>query len=466
MAEADWSSLPSDLVNRIADCLLASNDVDSYMDFRAVCTNWRSATNDPKNSADLRFRPRRWIVIDEIFQTDARLLVNTVSGRIVRKELPLLRGFYFVATHGGFFVLAEKKPPHAACVLNPLTGHMIRFVAPVIYEEEVSAYVVGSSPTLILLSHRTGMRYMADPDSECFTVHDDTEDHHHDTFPMKRLAFNGTAVYAGSEQGSVVLVTRGRFILEFNGEVFIIHNEQCNRVDFKLDTERQVLEPMNSIGGLAIFVGPRRCFAVNAEKFPSIAANCVYYVESTFSNFDIYKYDIEEKKEERLSEAIDYMLGRCYLLDLALGHLLNNLRSYPTPPFTTIQLLSSYTIIVRESQLGDQEIFTLENQPRGYIGHQYKPLLHVWFLNDLNEWVWKHDNDIFPILPNLDYGNRYDGPWILQQFDYHEHSDEDDSIVEDNREAIVEKEKFEAVVEEGKFEWNSDNDNVLEPEGR
>ncbi|KAI4962613.1 hypothetical protein ZWY2020_028731 [Hordeum vulgare] len=159
MAEADWSSLPSDLVNRIADCLLASNDVDCYMDFRAVCTNWRSATNDPKNSADLRFRPRRWIVIDEVFQSDARLLVNTVSGRIVRKELPLLRGFYYVATHGGFFVLAEKKPPHAACVLNPLTGHMIRFVAPMIWEEEVSAYVVGSSPTLILLSHRTGVRY-------------------------------------------------------------------------------------------------------------------------------------------------------------------------------------------------------------------------------------------------------------------------------------------------------------------
>lgn len=92
--------------------------------------------------------------------------------------------------------------------------------------------------------------------------------------------------------------------------------------------------------------------------------------------------------------------------------------------------------------------------------------LHVWFLNDLNEWVLKHDKDIFPILPNLDYGNPCDGPWILQQFDYHEHSDEDDSVVEGNREAIVEKEKFEATVKEGKFEWDSDNDNVLEPGSR
>ncbi|XBI33018.1 hypothetical protein VPH35_056389 [Triticum aestivum] len=86
--------------------------------------------------------------------------------------------------------------------------------------------------------------------------------------------------------------------------------------------------------------------------------------------------------------------------------------------------------------------------------------LQVWFLNDPNEWVLKHDKDIFPVLPSLDYGNPCDGPRILQQFD--EHSDEDDSVVEENREA-VEMEKFEAIVKQGKFEWDSENDNVLEP---
>ena len=34
-AMADWSSLPSELVRRIADCLLDTNDLDCYMDFRA-----------------------------------------------------------------------------------------------------------------------------------------------------------------------------------------------------------------------------------------------------------------------------------------------------------------------------------------------------------------------------------------------------------------------------------------------
>jgi hypothetical protein len=106
---ADWSSLPSELVRRIADCLLDTNDLDCYVDFRAVCPKWRSATDDPKDSSELRFRPHRWVIIDEVFQSDARLLVNTVSGCVVRRDLPLLANYHVIATtHGGLFVLADK----------------------------------------------------------------------------------------------------------------------------------------------------------------------------------------------------------------------------------------------------------------------------------------------------------------------------------------------------------------------
>jgi hypothetical protein len=58
---ADWSSLPADLVNRIADRILSTDDIDYYMDLRAVCSGWRSSTADPKSSPlDPRFRPRQW----------------------------------------------------------------------------------------------------------------------------------------------------------------------------------------------------------------------------------------------------------------------------------------------------------------------------------------------------------------------------------------------------------------------
>ncbi|XBI21767.1 uncharacterized protein [Aegilops tauschii subsp. strangulata] len=46
-----WSTLPDDLVRRIAKCFLYTNDVDYYMCFRAVCPSWRAVTGDPKRDA-------------------------------------------------------------------------------------------------------------------------------------------------------------------------------------------------------------------------------------------------------------------------------------------------------------------------------------------------------------------------------------------------------------------------------
>ncbi|KAF8711192.1 hypothetical protein HU200_029207 [Digitaria exilis] len=93
--------------------------------------------------------------------------------------------------------------------------------------------------------------------------------------------------------------------------------------------------------------------------------------------------------------------------------------------------------------------------------------LQIWFLNDdecghdQKQWVLKHDRDIFPILPNLNYDEQCDGPWILQEFYYRQqhiqHTDEDTDV--DDNGAIVEEK-----VEEK--EWDSDNDNVLEPGSR
>lgn len=56
MAAADWSSLPSDLVRRVADVFLVTTDLDYYMSLRAVCHDWRAATADPRGQ-DNRFHP-------------------------------------------------------------------------------------------------------------------------------------------------------------------------------------------------------------------------------------------------------------------------------------------------------------------------------------------------------------------------------------------------------------------------
>ncbi|KAL6855917.1 hypothetical protein ACP4OV_018719 [Aristida adscensionis] len=86
--------------------------------------------------------------------------------------------------------------------------------------------------------------------------------------------------------------------------------------------------------------------------------------------------------------------------------------------------------------------------------------LHVWFLNDLcgqTEWVLKHDKDIFPILPNLNDHKQCNGPWILHEFYYWEvQGSDEDFALEGNNDAILEE----------RFDWDSENDNVLEPGSR
>uniref|UniRef100_R7W669 DUF295 domain-containing protein n=1 Tax=Aegilops tauschii TaxID=37682 RepID=R7W669_AEGTA len=177
LAGADWSSLPCDLVRRIADSFLASNDVDCYVDLRAVCHNWRSATDDPSDASDPRFRPCRWIILDDdkALESDTRrLLVNTASGRFLHRELPLLRHYYVVATTlNGFFVLADKSPPHAARVFNPLTG--------------------ANDPFRGARAARRGGRccpehYVAFSDFECFTSREYNNSSYHAPYNFARRA--------------------------------------------------------------------------------------------------------------------------------------------------------------------------------------------------------------------------------------------------------------------------------------
>uniref|UniRef100_R7W061 KIB1-4 beta-propeller domain-containing protein n=1 Tax=Aegilops tauschii TaxID=37682 RepID=R7W061_AEGTA len=365
------------------------------MGFRAVCRSRRSATDDPKNSSELRFRPCRWIVIDELFDvgSDSRLLVNTVSGRVVRLDLPLLRRYCFVATtHGGLFVLADKKPPHPAVVLNPFTGHMIRFKAPVpCYRGPAAAALSGlfalsltsadlrSSPTLILVWDSGCGQYMAAPDTDDFCRDLDGEEiiEAMSSFFLMPFAIAGGIYAADGWQGRVAPLpvalaakifrvmrllhidpyrmyvdkvfmgfadrswtgdANRFFLVESAGELLAIENVQPHLKIFRLDTDSDELEPVESIGSRAIFIGYRRCVSVSADKFPSVVSNCIYYIKCTDSSHDIYQYDLKTKKEERVCEAIDPLTPT-----IIMQPFLHPIRpTFAKPPFTILQLLSSY----------------------------------------------------------------------------------------------------------------------------
>ncbi|CAN6363235.1 unnamed protein product [Urochloa humidicola] len=371
---ADWSSLPSDLINRVAARFLATNDLDHYTDFRAVCRSWRSSTADPRTTAtandDPRFRPRRWVILDEVksasgmlrhtyhhHDRDTRLFVNAATGRFLRRSLPLLRGYYHVTTTpGGFLVLADRKPPHAARVLNPFTGAMARFRAPMPRETYLAAAAVTGSftLTLVLACNASGRLYWADPESEAFLFQTCNIG-----FPSGLLPLLASE-YAGRKHGSAVTDTdeaTNKMVDPVRSSAQLEHRtvavssttggetETLLLVTLDLDKSNHLVqvrkrpaassaqeagvlefeEQVTSIGNNALFVGDR-CLLVDADKLPSVDANCVYYYQLKGPDEFIFRYDLDAGKAERI--AISPRL------------LLNG----GEHPHTIIQLLVNYTM--------------------------------------------------------------------------------------------------------------------------
>jgi hypothetical protein len=370
MEFADWSSLPADLINCIAECFMATSDLDYYMDFRAICQSWRSTTDDPKLTSDRRFRPYHWVIIDEVYASKTYLLVNTATGRFLRKELPLLHGYYIaVSTRDGLLVLVDTKSYNTVSVLNPLTGYMVRFIAPMPDEFVKSAALVsGPSPTLLLLCNKVvdapdgSLRdsprtvYMADPSSQSLAVYEDRN-----ACPLIRLSVRG--IYTNGELGSgppfpldtaksmfdlikyfnadptemsddedtdvsedeailnfIIGYDNRCYLLESAGEILIIFNLNDGMRVYKMDTDTHELQRVKSIGNQAIFLGGYcRCLSVNADKFPSVDANCIYYTKGLDFNHGIHIYSIQYDREAKISK------------DIGRG----------SPPYTIIQLLSS-----------------------------------------------------------------------------------------------------------------------------
>ncbi|XBJ19381.1 hypothetical protein VPH35_010362 [Triticum aestivum] len=293
----DWSSLLPELIDRIASCLLNTADLDCYMALRAVCHNWRAATADPTNTMDHRFRPHNWVMLDyPTHGQDAHLLVNTETGRYHCRSIPMLRNYYVVSvTVDGLLVLAGKAAPHASCVLNPFTGHMVRFKARLLPHVMAAAVSGSSPPYLVLYCHDSRKLYRANPGSEEFVRYKKKYG-----YPLVRKAVQGCVATDGHEgvlpplpaavgakiadlmtpvvadlphDGINLALWKRCFTVESAGETLVVF-KLGNRVEvFMLDKDGTTLERVNSIGNRAIFIGGcHRCLSLDADKlkFPSI----------------------------------------------------------------------------------------------------------------------------------------------------------------------------------------------------
>ncbi|CAM0952346.1 unnamed protein product [Alopecurus aequalis] len=326
---AGWASLPSDLVRSVGDLLLATNDIDCYLDMRAACRSWRSATAKQHRAANLRLRPRRWVMLDEgDHNVDGRLFVNVSTGRFLRRRcIPLLRDHFLVTTSDGLLVLGDRNRPYygTARVLNPLTGLSVSFAVEVphgVSGPEFAAVGGSSEPTLVFFvdhGEECGDEVLcADPTSERFRE----QSLPGTVAPASVVAYAGD-VYVACDNGAVYRGV-GRVkrwhsepiiaadtspeaakawmwaacccLVESDGELLLVRRSRGSSDVFKVDFERKALERVESIGGRALFLGDR-CLSVNADKLPSVDGGSVYYTDGAQN---IYRYDMKDGIEEEI----------------------------------------------------------------------------------------------------------------------------------------------------------------------
>jgi hypothetical protein len=320
-----WSSLPNDIIHRLAQLFLAADDLDTYMYFRAVYHSWRSATADPRaDSTDPRFHPKNWAMLKKSDKPNGDALfsfVNLSTGRFLSKNIPALGNYFLVAaTDGGLLVLAELVPPHGggACVLNPFTLSVVARISVPILGYEVRNVAVTTSPVMMLFISglRNNFVGCADLNSEWFNLFWPQ----HLEVLVNMTPFAG-GVYMTNRHGSILslistvavadlqepsaatfrMTTKipgsveglgaSYYLVESAGDLLLVSFRQRAASEAglvvvvdKVDTVKGLLEPMESIGGRAIFVSQTRSISVDATMLPTIEAGCIYSVHQVLTS--------------------------------------------------------------------------------------------------------------------------------------------------------------------------------------
>ncbi|XP_071684825.1 uncharacterized protein [Lolium perenne] len=307
---SDWASLLPELVQGIADCVLSTTGgVDAYMDMRAVCPSWRSAiAKHSPLATDIRFRPRHWVMVDmkpDNDDDDTRLFLHVPTGRFRRLRLPVLRDHILVGATDGLLVLGEKEAPHLARVLNPFTGDMLLFTAPLpedFKHIEYTALKGGSHCALVFLISATV--FCAVPASQVFTDTDFTQEasgpgHYLDSI----VNFHGNIYCADMHGWLFELITPEElevidqvppemdvcreeefgelrsYLVESDGELLLVCYTELSFKVFRVNIQYMLLEEVKSLGSCALFLGEDRCVSVDADNLPSVDGDCIYMLD-------------------------------------------------------------------------------------------------------------------------------------------------------------------------------------------
>ncbi|KQK11626.1 hypothetical protein BRADI_2g61288v3 [Brachypodium distachyon] len=383
--------LADDLLRKIGESFLETSDLDYYINFRAATPHWRRATGKPTADGDPRFMPRNWIMLEREDDDGFLTFVNLSTGRFLRKRLPCLRDYFFVgaATGSGHLVVGERAPPYQTRVINPFTGTMVEFMAPIPLPR-VETVVVTFSPMMVFISDG-GFVQWADQNSESFQQAEFLPRwarscrHMTTLFAGQVYVTTGRGAIASSsiveaagteEEGgaqvadqNIVMDTavlgpplgEGRsydyhYLVESEGELLLVRGQHdTSPVVYKVDLVNKVLVPLRSIGGRALFLSDSRCFSIDAGKFHTIEASTIYYAYAAPGAPGwVHAYDYDQSLAERDTSGLVHDLGT----DFSLGCCCR--------PFTFPELLTSYLTALHDDLTELERVVHYGDEYYGY----------------------------------------------------------------------------------------------------
>jgi hypothetical protein len=314
---------------------------------------------------------------------DARLFLHAPTGRFRRLRLPALRDHYILSASDGLIVLRDRERPRLARVLNPLTGDMLHFAAP-LWEGLGSVATLhaavsggGARPALVVwrIWDRRGHTVLyGDPTSTEFA-----EGYIGKVLLTTMVTFQGT-IYLAGQEGSVwklvpaehrhpeLLVAAqmspdadiylqenniaNSYLVESAGELLLVrHRDQALKV-FRVDVEHKMLEEVKSISCRALFLGAERCVSVDANMLPSIDTDCIYMFDWVQTHIErvLHVYNLRDAtmdiiyhpKQSFHEDPYHYLFG----LDIYSSHngfdIYSSHNNHHVRPLSLIQVLLDY----------------------------------------------------------------------------------------------------------------------------
>ncbi|KAJ3691058.1 hypothetical protein LUZ61_020222 [Rhynchospora tenuis] len=326
----DWSSLPPELLNLIANNL---REISDFVRFRAVCTAWRFSIST------MDFPPQfPWILKEREYPYNEphMLFYSTTSSKMYTIHAPKYLGKRFFGSSQGYILIelcdrATKRflSSRHTCqisLLNPLNNHEIPLPACNFGYDPFwigpQKYQVGKY--LVCSGYRGRNRSKT---AFCCLGQDNWCEFEltcpgYKWFHLNNMLFGielntGVTKVTDMATGILAYVIQSidrydagaeQYLVDVSGDILIVFHHY----DYDIDTCYDWFDvhrldligsgspcwvKVNSIGNQALFIDEYSCFALGASDISGVKANCIYHIEPSSW---VKKVDIETGDEESL----------------------------------------------------------------------------------------------------------------------------------------------------------------------